>query len=285
MNENWTELVRDLQFYEDIDDHIMYLRRRLVQGAAESMAGRKGSKRNDKLLLEYSNSEWEYIWSTMLEDGAWAVPSIKDSKGNTIKANFAPEILIKFIAHELKTHIIVFDLLLNRVQFLSGNHVKDNNVIFDSPLLIYATGGHFQSLLPKDHEYFVSYANQLEAEHDISDSELPPRSPMGQSHQNPPNNAESVSTIPPSKEKRCEKNEKNYKQKKTSNTNTEKQGITKPNMSKSRHQKVVADTCLIKENRFSCNTVEQEFVKTIESTHSIISSNIGMESEVKVIKS
>ena len=107
---------------------------------------------------------------------------------------------------------------------------------------------------------------------------------MGQSHQNPPNNAESESTIPPSKEKSCDKNEKNYKQKKTSNTNTEKHN-TKPNMSKSQHQKVVAAACLIKENRLSCNTVEQEFVNTIESTHSIISSNIGMESEVKVIKS
>ena len=172
-NENWTELVKDLKFYEDIDDHTMYLRRRFVLGAAESMAGRNGSKQDDKALFEYTDDEWEYIWSTMLENGAWAVPSIKDDKGNSIKANFAPEILIKFIAHELKTHIIVFDLQLNRVQFLSGNHVRRNNVVFDSPLLIYATGGHFQSVLQEDHDYFVNYAKQLEAENEVSEVEYP----------------------------------------------------------------------------------------------------------------
>ena len=100
----------------------------------------------------------------MLEDGAWAVPSIKDIEGNTVKANWAPEILIKFIAHRLRIHILVFDLLLNRVQFLSANHIKDANVAFDSPLLIYSTGGHFQSVLPTDHEYFIKYARDLEAE-------------------------------------------------------------------------------------------------------------------------
>ena len=105
----------------------------------------------------------------MLENGAWAVPSIKDDKGNNIKANFAPEILIKFIAHELKTHIIVFDLQLGRVQFLSGNHVRIANVVFDSPLLIYATGGHFQSILQEDHKYFEIYAKQLEAENQDSE--------------------------------------------------------------------------------------------------------------------
>ena len=153
-NENWTKLLKDFKFYEDNEDHTMYLRRRFVLGAAEMMAGKDGSKQNDKLLFEYTDPEWEYIWSTMIEDGAWAVPSMKDSNGNTIKANFAPEILIKFIAHELKCHIIVFDLLLNRVQFLSGNHVKSNNVVFDSPLMIYSTGGHFQSIFQTDHDYF-----------------------------------------------------------------------------------------------------------------------------------
>ena len=87
----------------------MYMRRRFVLGAAEWMAGGNGSKQNDKQLFDYTDTDWEFIWMTMLEDGAWAVPSIKDSQGNVRKANFAPEILIKYIAHELKCHIIVFD--------------------------------------------------------------------------------------------------------------------------------------------------------------------------------
>ena len=165
-NETWTNLLREFQFFENMDDHIMYLRRRFVLGAAEWMAGQNGSKQNDKLLFEYTDSQWEYIWMTMLDDGAWAVPGIKDDLGNTVKANDAPEILIKFIAHELKCHIIVFDLVLNRIQFLSGNHVKSGNVVFDSPLLIYSTGGHFQSVFQTDHEYFVKYAKQLDSEND-----------------------------------------------------------------------------------------------------------------------
>ena len=164
LNETWTNLLEDLKFFGDEENHIMYLRRRFVLGASEFMSGAKGSKQNDKELFEYTDDEWEFIWTTMLEDGAWAVPSIKDNEGNTVKANWAPEILIKFIAHELRCHIIVFDLLLNRVQFLSGNHVRDGNVVFDSPLLIYTTGGHFQAVLPTDHEYFISYAKELEVE-------------------------------------------------------------------------------------------------------------------------
>ena len=105
---------------------------------------------------------------TMLEDGAWAVPDIKDSHGNSIKGNFAPEILIKYIAHALKSHIIVFDLLLNRIQFLSGNHLKNNNVVFDSPLLLYTTGGHFQAIFQKDHDFFIHYAKQLDSGSDVS---------------------------------------------------------------------------------------------------------------------
>ena len=84
-------------------------------------------------------------------------------------------ILIKYIAHELKSHIIVFDLLLKRVQFLSGNHVKDNNVVFDSPLLLYNTGGHFQSVFQQDREYFIKYAKELEAEDNGSMQGLPSR--------------------------------------------------------------------------------------------------------------
>ena len=90
----------------------MYLRNRFVLGASEWLAGKYGSKRNDKNILDYTDDEWAYIWSTMLEDRAWAVPPIKDNFGNIIKQNFAPEMMIKFIAHVLKCHIVVFDLLL-----------------------------------------------------------------------------------------------------------------------------------------------------------------------------
>ena len=44
----------------------------------------------------------------MLEDGAWAVAGIMDAEGNVIKENYAPELLIKYIAHALRCHIIVF---------------------------------------------------------------------------------------------------------------------------------------------------------------------------------
>ena len=127
-NETWTQLLVDFKIFEEMEDHIMYLRRRFVLGAAEWMAGQNGSLQDDKLLFDYTDSEWEFIWMTMLEDGAWAVPSIKDDEGNFIKENHAPEILIKFIAHELKSNIIVFDLQLNIVQFISGNLLKLNNV-------------------------------------------------------------------------------------------------------------------------------------------------------------
>ena len=59
----------------------MYLRTRLVLGASEYMAGANGSKQNDKDLFDYTDDEWDYIWSTMLENGSWAVPSIKDDWG------------------------------------------------------------------------------------------------------------------------------------------------------------------------------------------------------------
>ena len=72
--------------------------------------------------------------------------------------------MIQFIAHDLHCHIVVFNLLLDTVQFCSGNHLKDNNVVFDSPLMIYSTGSHFQSVFPKSHEYFIQYAHRLEEE-------------------------------------------------------------------------------------------------------------------------
>ena len=86
-NEKWTNLLRNLKFYEDKEDHIMYLRQRFVLGAADWMAGENGSKQNYKLLFGYTDAEWEYIWTTMLEDGAWAVPNIRNNEGEKLKEN------------------------------------------------------------------------------------------------------------------------------------------------------------------------------------------------------
>ena len=92
----------------------MLLRTRWAMGAADWMSGGNDSKENDKELFNYSDEEWSYIWTTMLEDGAWTVPSIKDTFGNNIKENHAPEIFIKYIAHDLKCHILIFDLMLGQ---------------------------------------------------------------------------------------------------------------------------------------------------------------------------
>ena len=161
-NETWTQLLLDLRLFDESEDQTMALRRRFVLGAADWLAGNNGSLRNDKELLGYTDTQWEYIWNTMLVDGAWAVPGITDDKGNVIKENDAPELLIKYIAHDLRCHIIVFDLLLDRIQFISGNHLKQNNVVFQSPLLLYATGSHFQAVFQYDHEYFINLAQELE---------------------------------------------------------------------------------------------------------------------------
>ena len=164
LNSTWTALLRDLQCFEDLDDHLNMLRRRWVIGASDWLAGNNNSKQNQKELLGYSDDEWEYIWATMMEDGAWAVPSLKDTSGNWLKDNCAPEMMIQYIAHDLRCHIVVFDLPLNTVQFCSANHLKDDNVVFNSPLLIYSTGSHFQSVFPKSHEFFIQYADNLEEE-------------------------------------------------------------------------------------------------------------------------
>ena len=71
-NSTWTQLLLDFKFFDDVEDHIMDLRRRFVLGAADWMAGNNGSMQNDKLLFDYTDAQWEYIWCTMLEDGAWA---------------------------------------------------------------------------------------------------------------------------------------------------------------------------------------------------------------------
>ena len=59
----------------------------------------------------------------------------------------------------------MIDLQLGKVQFCSGNHIKDGNVVFDSPLIIYSTGTHFQSCFQQNHEFFINFARQLEVEY------------------------------------------------------------------------------------------------------------------------
>ena len=133
-----------------------------MTGAREWLAGMHGSKENDMEILGYTQEEWNYIWSTMLIDGAWSVPSITDEFGNSIKDNHAPEMFIKYIAHDVQCHLIVFDLTLNTVQFCSANHLKDDNAMFGAPILLYNTGSHFQSVFPLNHEYFIDYAKDFE---------------------------------------------------------------------------------------------------------------------------
>ena len=70
LNSTWAQLLKDLNCYEDLEDHINMLRTRWVIGASDWMAGNNGSKENQKQLLGYDDEEWEYIWSTMMEDGA-----------------------------------------------------------------------------------------------------------------------------------------------------------------------------------------------------------------------
>ena len=158
LNAVWASLMKDIKLWEDNVDHVMYLRRRWVLGSSEWMSGMNNSKCNDKVVLDYSDDEWTFIWSTMIEDGAWAVPDIKDNSGNILKHNYAPELFIKFIAHDLRCHILIFDLMLDRIQFCSGNHLKSNNVVFESPLLLYYTGGHYQAVFQRDHEFFITFA-------------------------------------------------------------------------------------------------------------------------------
>ena len=164
LNDTWATLMKNLKFWDDIEDHVMYLRRRWVLGSSEWMSGMNNSKCNDKLVLNYSDDEWTYIWSTMIEDRAWAVSDIKDELGNILKHNYAPELFIKFIAHDLRCHVIIFDLLIDQIQFCSGNHLKSNNVIFESPLLLYYTGSHYQAVFQSNHEFFITFAKKLEAE-------------------------------------------------------------------------------------------------------------------------
>ena len=43
----------------------------------------------------------------------------------------------------------------------------DNHVKFASPLILYTTGSHFQSVFPRDHEYFIQYARDLQRKYNV----------------------------------------------------------------------------------------------------------------------
>ena len=178
--DSWRQLLFKLGLFNanvDEGQKIQFLRNRWVLGASQWLAGKNGSKENDKIILGYSDQEWEYIWATMIENGAWAVPAIKDMEENIVKENQAPELFIKFIAHDLQCNIVVFDLYNNTVEFCSGNQLLENNVKFVSPLLLYTTGSHFQSVIPKDNENFVQYAIELETKYSVNQVSVrqPPR--------------------------------------------------------------------------------------------------------------
>ena len=148
-----------LQRHEDSGNLVSNLRNHWVIGSSEWMAGLHGSKENFKEILGYSNVEWSFIWSTMAKNGAWNVPNITNKDG--VKINNAPELFINFIAHDLQCNIIIFDLVLKRIQFCSGNRLLNDNVVVESPILLYNTGSHFQSVFPTDHTAFINIARQL----------------------------------------------------------------------------------------------------------------------------
>ena len=60
-NETWSNLLKELKFYENIEDHNMFLRSRWALGAAEWLSGGNNSKQNDKEILGYTDEEWNYI--------------------------------------------------------------------------------------------------------------------------------------------------------------------------------------------------------------------------------
>ena len=101
-------IVKELSLLEENEHRITNLRRRWVTGAYEWMAGKHGSLQNLKEYFEYNDEEWHYVWNTMIKDRAWSVPNIYDELGNEKKQNFAPEMMIKFIAHDIRCHIYLF---------------------------------------------------------------------------------------------------------------------------------------------------------------------------------
>ena len=79
-----TKHLEDLGFGQTFfnQDYIKNLRIKFVVEASEWLAGKYGSKQNEKSNFGYNDEEWEWIWSTMIEDGAWAVPALTDREGN-----------------------------------------------------------------------------------------------------------------------------------------------------------------------------------------------------------
>ena len=150
--------------YKDRSDHISYLRQKWAVEASEWFVGENGSLRNLKEVFGYSDDECYFTWSSIMNNQAWDVPNIKDATGAVFKENYAPELMIKYIAHTLQCHIIVFDLQLGNSQFCSANYLKADNVAFNSPLLSYSTGNHLQSVLPIDHRMFSDLALRLQNE-------------------------------------------------------------------------------------------------------------------------
>ena len=76
--DSWRQLLFKLGLFNanvDEGQKIQFLRNRWVLGASQWLAGKNGSKENDKIILGYSDQEWEYIWATMIENGAWALGS------------------------------------------------------------------------------------------------------------------------------------------------------------------------------------------------------------------
>ena len=165
------ELIQtNIELPSNRQNYTSYLRHRWVVGAKDMLAGKYGSLQNYKDIFQYSDSEWNYIWSTLIQDKAWDVPHIKDTEGNILKHNYAPELLIKYIAHDLKCHIVIIDLQLGMKQFYSANNLKRNNANFDLPILMYYTGNHFQSVHTLDHKYLIAYAkcqdNEVEVDNE-----------------------------------------------------------------------------------------------------------------------
>ena len=78
---------------------------------------------NTQITLGISGEVW-YLIAYLKPN----VGDIKDEDGNIVKQNHAPEFFIKFIAHDLKCNIIVFDLYNKTVEICSGNQLLENNV-------------------------------------------------------------------------------------------------------------------------------------------------------------